>query len=171
MKLRKELTLVDVIAITTGAIISSGLFLLPGLANAQAGPGVFISYLLAGLLATIGMFSQAELASAMPKAGGTYFFVMRSIGPAVGTIYGFITLLALALKSAFELIGMAAYSSLLIEVDIRLIALVLCIFFLVVNIIGIKATSRIQEILVGVILAVLAIFVITRHFGSRSNPF
>ena len=106
------------------------------------------------------MFSQAELASAMPKAGGTYFFVMRSMGPAVGTIYGFITLLALALKSAFELIGMAAYSSLLIEVDIRLIALVLCIFFLVVNIIGIKATSRIQVILVGVILAVLAIFVI-----------
>ena len=85
MKLKKELNLLDVFSITLGAIISSGLFLLPGLAHAKAGPGVIISYLLAGLLATAGMLSQAELASAMPKTGGTYFYVTRSMGPAVGT--------------------------------------------------------------------------------------
>ncbi len=160
MKLRKELTLIDVVAITTGAIISSGLFLLPGLAHAQAGPGVFISYILAGLLATIGMFSQAELASAMPKAGGTYFFVMRSMGSAIGTIYGLITVLALALKSAFELIGMAAYSSLMINVDIRLLAIALCLFFIAINIVGIKAASRIQVVLVGAIIAALLLYVV-----------
>ncbi len=85
MKLKRELSLLEVFCITAGAMISSGLFILPGLAHAQAGPAIFISYLLAGFLATAGMLSQAELASAMPKAGGTYFYVTRSMGPAVGT--------------------------------------------------------------------------------------
>ena len=157
MELKKELTLLDVFAITTGAILSSGLFILPGLAFAQAGPGVFISYLLAGLLATAGMLSQAELASAMPKAGGTYFYVTRSMGPAVGTVYGIITLLALALKSAFELIGMAAYSSVLIEMNVRVLAVMLCLIFLAVNIVGVKQTSRLQIISVFFILSIQAL--------------
>ena len=160
MKLKKELTLLDVFCITTGAILSSGLFILPGLALAQAGPGVIISYFLAGLLATIGMFSQAELASAMPKAGGTYFFVARSMGPAVGTIYGIITLIALALKSAFELIGMAAYTALFIAVDIRIFAVLLCLVFLSINVVGIKATSWIQIFMVFIILISLLLYII-----------
>ena len=55
-------------AIATGAMISSGLFILPGMAYARAGPAVIVSYLLAGLLAACGMLSIAELATAMPKA-------------------------------------------------------------------------------------------------------
>ena len=85
MELKKELNLLDVFSITLGAIMSTGLFLLPGLAYEQAGPAVIVSYFFAGLLATTGLLSQAELASAMPKAGGTYFYVTRSMGPAVGT--------------------------------------------------------------------------------------
>ncbi len=89
--LKRELGLLDVFCTATGAMISSGLFVLSGLAHAKAGPAVIISYLIAGLLAMTGMLSQAELVSAMPKAGGTYFFVMRSMGPAVGTVDGIIT--------------------------------------------------------------------------------
>ncbi|HUV36646.1 MAG TPA: amino acid permease, partial [Patescibacteria group bacterium] len=85
MKLKKELNLLDVFCFASGAMISSGLFILPGLAHARAGPAVFVSYVLAGLLAMTGMLSQAELVSAMPKAGGTYFYVRRTMGPAVGT--------------------------------------------------------------------------------------
>ncbi len=87
MGLKKELNLLDVFCITTGAMLSSGLFILPGLAYARVGPAVFISYILAGLLVTTGMLSQAELASAMPKAGGTYYYVTRSMGSAIGTVY------------------------------------------------------------------------------------
>jgi amino acid transporter len=75
MKLKKELNLLDVFCITTGAIMSSGLFILPGIAHAQAGSAVLISYLLAGFLATTGMLSQAELASAMPKSGEPIFML------------------------------------------------------------------------------------------------
>lgn len=80
MKLKKELNLLDVFSITVGAMISSGLFMLTGLAYGRAGPAVLVSYFLAGLLAMAGVLSQAELASAMPKAGGTYFYVTRSMG-------------------------------------------------------------------------------------------
>ena len=71
-------------------MISSGLFILPGLAHAQAGPAVVLSYFFASLLAMTGMLSQAELVSAMPKAGGDYFYVTRSMGSAVGSIDGLI---------------------------------------------------------------------------------
>lgn len=160
MKLKKELNLLEVFCITAGAMISSGLFILPGLAHAQAGPAIFISYLLAGFLATAGMLSQAELASAMPKAGGTYFYVTRSMGPAVGTVYGIITLLALALKSAFELIGMAAFTRFVVDIDIRIIAMALCLIFIVINLLGAKSAGRIQVILVTCILAALLVYII-----------
>ena len=91
MKLKKELTLLDIFCIASGAMISSGLFILPGLAHARAGPAVVLSYFIAGLLAMTGMLSQAELVSAMPKAGGTYFYVTRAMGPTVGTVDGLIT--------------------------------------------------------------------------------
>ena len=133
MKLKKELNLLDVFCIASGAMISSGLFILPGLAHAQAGPAVIISYLLAGLLAMTGMLSQAELVSAMPKAGGTYFYVTRSMGPAVGTVDGLIEWFSLSLKSAFALVGMAAFTVLIININVHIIALTLCLVFIVIN--------------------------------------
>ena len=71
-KLSKELGLSDVYAIATGAMFSSGFFLLPGLAAAETGPSVFLAYLVSGIIVLPTMFSVAELATAMPKSGGTY---------------------------------------------------------------------------------------------------
>ena len=71
-----------------------------GLAFHRTGPAVVLSYLVAGLLAMTGMLSQAELVSAMPKAGGTYFYITRAMGPAVGTVDGLVTWFSLSLKSA-----------------------------------------------------------------------
>ena len=124
MSLRKDLNLLDVFSITIGAVMSTWIFILPGLAYAKAGPGVLASYFLAGLLATAGLLNQAELVSGMPKAGVTYFYVTRSMGMAVGTVYGLITLTALSLKSAFELTAMAVFSSLIINIDVRIIIVI-----------------------------------------------
>ena len=71
--LRKELGLLEIFCIASGAMISSGLFVLPGLAYAKTGPAVLIAYGIASLLVIPAMLSKAELATAMPKAGGTYF--------------------------------------------------------------------------------------------------
>jgi len=60
MKLKRELGMLDVFCIASGAMISSGLFILPGIAHARAGPAVVASYLLAALFALTGMLSQVN---------------------------------------------------------------------------------------------------------------
>ncbi|MBU1091225.1 MAG: amino acid permease, partial [Candidatus Omnitrophica bacterium] len=74
--LKRELNLLDVFCVASGAMISSGLFILPGLAFAKAGPAVIVSYLLAAGLCIPTLFSKAELTTAMPRAGGDYFYIM-----------------------------------------------------------------------------------------------
>ena len=96
-RLKKDLGLFDVFAISTGAMFSSGFFLLPGLAAAQAGPAVVLAYLLASFFILPAMFSMAELSTAMPRAGGAYYFLDRSLGPIMGTVGGLGTWLALVL--------------------------------------------------------------------------
>lgn len=159
MELKKELNLLDVFCIASGAMMSSGLFILPGLAHAQAGPAVVVSYLLAGLLATTGMLSQAELVSAMPKAGGDYFYVRRAMGPAVGTVGGIITWFSISLKSAFALVGMSAFTVLIASIDIHIIAVLFCTIFIVINLIGIKEAGRTQVILVIGLLTILLLYI------------
>ena len=160
MKLKRSLKFLDVFCVATGAMISSGLFVLPGLAHAQAGPAYVLSYFIAGLLAMTGMLSQAELVSAMPKAGGTYFYVTRSMGPALGTIDGLITWMSISLKSSFALVGMAAFTTIIVGWDPRLIALTLCIVFVAINFIGIKEAGIIQIVLVIFLLILLTIYII-----------
>ena len=89
-KLKKELGLFDVYAIATGATLSSGFFLLPGIAAAEAGGMLPVSYLAAGACLMPGLLSMAELSTAMPRAGGIYYFLARSMGPMVGTVGGFV---------------------------------------------------------------------------------
>ena len=159
-KLKKELSLLNVFCIASGAMISSGLFILPGIAHAQAGSAVVISYFIAGLLAMTGMLSQAELTSAMPKAGGDYFYINRTMGPAVGTVGGIMTWVSLCLKTAFALVGMAAFTALIIELDFRITGIILCIIFLLINLIGVKEAARFQVVLVLGLFAILVVYVV-----------
>ncbi len=159
MELKKELTLLDVFCIASGAMISSGLFILPGIAHAEAGPAVVLSYVFAGMLAATGMLSQAELVSAMPKAGGTYFYVTRTLGPAVGTVDGLITWFSISLKSAFALVGMAAFAGIFLKMNMQAVATGLCLFFILINLVGVKQASRTQVALVLGLLAILIFYV------------
>ena len=106
------------------------------------------------------MFSKAELSTAMPKAGGTYYFLDRSLGPLVGTVGGLGTYAGLVLKTAFALIGIGAYAAIFIDLPIRPVAVVLTVVFAVINIFGAKQTTGLQRILVSVLLGVLAFFTI-----------
>ncbi len=159
-RLKKELGLFDVFAVSTGAMFSSGFFLLPGLAAAKAGPAVVLAYLFAGVLILPAMFSKAELSTALPRAGGTYFFLDRSLGPMVGTIGGLGTYLALSLKTAFALIGIGAYAAFFIELPIKTVAIVLTVVFMLFNMVGAKETTVLQRWLVIILLSVLAFFTV-----------
>jgi len=156
-QLEKQLGLWDVYALATGATLSSGFFLLPGLAAAGAGAAMPLSYLLGALILLPGLLSKVELATAMPKAGGVYYFLDRSMGPLVGTIGGFGTWIALILKSAFALIGVGAYLELFIPgLEIGPIAGGFAIFFGIVNYFGAKKSGSFQVLLlIGLLILLL----------------
>ena len=173
-ELRRELSLFDVFCIASGAMISSGLFILPGLAHAKAGPAVVISYLIAGLLSVAGMLSIAEMTTAMPKAGGDCYTVIRSMGPAIGTVAGLLSWFSLSMKSAFALVGMSVFTILLVPLDIHMIAVVFCLIFLLINIIGIKEAGKTQVMLVLSLFILMVVYIV---FGlpavrvTRFEPF
>ncbi|MDZ7690571.1 MAG: amino acid permease [Balneolaceae bacterium] len=159
-KLEKQLGAFDVFAIATGAMFSSGLFLLPGIAAAETGPSVFLAYLVSGLLVLPTMFSKAELATAFPRAGGTYYIIDRSMGPLMGSIGGFGSWFSLVFKSAFALIGMGAYISLFFEVPITPVAIILAVAFGALNVVGAKETSTLQNILVITLITIMAYYLV-----------
>ena len=158
-KLKKELGLFGVYSIATGVTLSAGFFLLPGLAAVGVGSSLPLAYLLAGLLITPGLVSMAELATAMPRAGGVYYFLDRSMGPLMGTVGGFGTWIALSLKAAFALIGIGAYLVLLFpQVNTGLISAGFAITFGIVNILGAKKSTTFQSVMVVGLLALLVWF-------------
>ena len=172
MKLKKELGLFDVFAVSTGAMFSSGFFLLPGLASQYSGPSVILAYFLAGLLIMPAMFSIAEISTALPRSGGAYFFLDRSLGPMMGTIGGIGTYIALLLKTAFALVGIGAYGSIFWDIPIKGTAIAFAVIFAIVNILGARKTSSIQKLFVIGLLLVLGAFIADGFWNifSGRNP-
>ncbi|MBJ6367139.1 amino acid permease [Snuella sedimenti] len=159
-KLKKELGLFDVFAISTGAMFSSGFFLLPGIASHYTGASVFLAYMLAGVLILPSMFSIAEISTALPRSGGAYFFLDRSLGPLMGTIGGLGTYFALMLKTAFAIIGIGAYAAIFWEIPTKTVAIVATLFFMALNLIGAKKTSAFQKVFVTFLLVILITFIV-----------
>jgi amino acid transporter/mannitol/fructose-specific phosphotransferase system IIA component (Ntr-type) len=176
--LKKELGLLSVFSIAAGAMISSGLFVLPGIAYARAGPGVILAYALASFLMIPVMLSKAELSTAMPKSGGSYFFIERSLGPLVGTVAGFTSWLSIALKATFALVGIGTLGTLLFpqlgEWALKGTALVAGVIFVALNAVSTKESGRVQYLLVLGLLAIIAAYVvrgIPRVTETRYIPF
>lgn len=166
--LKKELTLFDVYAISTGAMFSSGFFLLPGIASAGAGPAVVVAYLIGGFMVLPAMLSAAELSTALPRAGGPYYFLDRSLGPMVGAVGGLGTWFALIFKSAFALIGMGAYLAIFFDVPIKPVAIAFTLVFMALNIAGVKKSGQVQGILVVTLVGILIFFVVLGLFEVLS---
>ncbi|NIC00581.1 amino acid permease [Halobacterium sp. R2-5] len=157
--LERDLGLGAVFAISVGAMIGSGIFILPALALGIAGPAVIVAYLLAGVLVVPAALSKSEMATAMPEAGGTYLYIERGMGPVLGTIAGVGTWFSLSFKSALALVGGVPYLVLLFDLPVKPVALGLAAFLILVNLLGAKQTGRLQVVIVSVMLAALGWFV------------
>ncbi|MCG6960244.1 amino acid permease [bacterium BMS3Abin03] len=158
--LKKELNLFHVYAIATGTTLSAGFFLLPGLAAFEAGPAVPLVYLIAVIPLVPAMFSIIELATAMPRAGGVYYFLDRTLGPMIGTVGGLGTWSALVLKVSFALIGMGAYIKLFFpSIQIVPVAVGIALVLGLLSLFGSQKSGRLQVILVAVLLFLLLVFV------------
>ena len=140
-------------------MVGSGIFVLPGLGFNMAGPAVVMAYLLAGLVVIPAVLSSSEMATAMPQAGGTYLYVDRAMGPLMGTITGFGVWFVLIFKAGFALVGLGAYFELLADIPRRPFALALAAALIMINILGVKETGRLQAIVVSIVLGSLVFFV------------
>jgi amino acid transporter len=160
--LSRDLGLFSVIAISTGSMVGAGIFILPGFAAGLAGPAVIISFLLAGLIALTAALSVSELATAMPASGGAYVFISRSMGPLMGSIAGWGVWTSLMLKGTFALVGLNAYLLLVVSVPFSttMVSLGLCIFLLILNGLGARASGRFQTAVITLVLSLLALFII-----------
>lgn len=155
-------------SVAAGAMISSGVFVLPGVVFSQVGPALWLSYVIAGGIALIGILAVIELTTAMPRAGGNYFYVTRSLGPFMGTVTGVISWFAVALKSAFAIYGLASFLGIWLGLPYYPIAVVIVVVFTLINLLGTDFTSRIETALVLILLAIIA--GVIAGGWSRVNP-
>ncbi|GAB3034581.1 amino acid permease [Natronobiforma cellulositropha] len=189
-ELAKDLGLVSALAIGIGTMVGAGIFVLPGVAAAEAGPVVVISFLIGGSIAMVNALSVSELGTAMPKAGGAYYYINRALGPLFGSISGMGDWMGLAFASAFYCIGFGGYLATLLSgvtvpiplygsvellptivigpfvlTDIQIGALLAGIAFVGINYIGAKETGGVQTVIVALLLAILTIFAFVGFFS------
>ncbi len=177
-ELKKALGVLEVFSISAGAMISSGLFVLPAVTYLKAGPSIIFAYFLSAVFVIPALFSKAELATAMPKAGGVYFFINRSFGALFGTFAGFSSWFALSLKSAFALVGIGIFLEPLFPhysaETVKIIAVTFTVFFTLLNILSVGESGRLQVFLVFglIILLIYYIFSGMPHINiHRYVPF
>jgi APA family basic amino acid/polyamine antiporter len=93
----KRLGLIDASMIVAGSMIGSGIFIVSaGIARQVGSPGLLlVVWLATGLMTIMGALCYAELAAAMPLAGGEYVFLRESLGRLWGFLYGWATLLVI----------------------------------------------------------------------------
>lgn len=157
-RLGRSLGFFSTFAIGTGTMIGAGIFLLPGIAMANAGSGAIISFLLGGLISIATAISMSELATGMPLAGGSYYYISRTMGAAFGAVIGLGSWLALVFKGTFALIGLAEYAQIFYPMPIYLVAAVTGVFLLVINYRGAKSSGSFQNFIVIFLLAILTLF-------------
>jgi APA family basic amino acid/polyamine antiporter len=165
--LERDLGLYATVTISMGAMIGSGIFVLPALGLTKAGPAVVIAYILAGLVVLPAALSKAEMATAMPESGGTYLYIDRAMGPLAGTVAGIGAWFSLVFKSSFALVGLGAYLLLLVPLSgglVKAVALGLAALIVVLNIVGTEQSGKAQSIIVTTVVVALAAYVLNAGF-------
>lgn len=172
--LKRELGFWDALTIGAGTMIGAGIFLLAGVALEMSGPAAIFAYLIAGVVCMITASSAAELATGMPTSGGDYFFVSRSLGPAMGAISGVGIWLSLTFAIAFYLFGLGEYLSQFLPVTAFWGAVIGGVLLTILNVVGAKESGRTQVVVVIVLFAILGTFSVMGVFhidASNYDPF
>ena len=175
--LDRSLGLYPTMMISIGAMIGSGIFVLPALGYKKAGPAVILAYVLAALVVLPAALSKAEMATAMPESGGTYLYIDRALGPLFGTIAGIGAWFSLVFKSSFALVGLGAYLLLFAPIAqgaVVYVGLALAVVVVALNISGTKLSGQVQAIIVTVVVAGLLAYVVNAGFvadTARYSPF
>ena len=174
IQLERSLNLIGVIIISLAAMIGSGLFVLPSFAAAVMGPGIWLAFLLAGLVVLPGAISKSELASTMPESGGSYVYIERTFGPLLGTISGLGLWASFLLKSAFALVGFSAYMYAVTtyfdtSMDTMTVAMAALVLITILNIFGIKKVKSFQTPILAITTILLLIICVIQLFDPNTD--
>src|SRR5438477_5506193 len=100
-RLRRVLGPVGLTSLGVGAIIGAGIFVITGrVAANDAGPGVLLSYAIAGIACALAAFCYAEFASMAPVAGSAYTYAYATLGELLAWIIGWDLILEYAMSCA-----------------------------------------------------------------------
>ena len=169
--LRRTLGLFDAVSIGMGAIIGAGIFVALGIAAGMAGPGLILSVIIAGIVASFTALSFAELGSAIPKEGGAYEYVFSVVSPSLGFLTGWMWLFGQIVTGAAVSLGLAAYLALFVPIPANIIAVSACVLFTILNLIGVKQSSLVNDALVVLKIAALCIFIAVGIFHVKASNF
>src|SRR5919109_1418277 len=108
--LRRTLSALDLTLLGIGAIIGTGIFVLTGTAAAnQAGPGIVLSYVMAGLACGFAALCYAEFAAMIPIAGSAYTYSYATLGEVFAWMIGWDLILEYAVGSMTVAVGWSGY--------------------------------------------------------------
>ena len=178
--LRRRLGALDLMGFGVGIVIGTGIFTLTGIeAKNHAGPGVVISFAVAGLVSLLAALCYAEMSSAVPTAGSAYTYAYATIGEVFAWIIGWDLILEFALGAAVVARGWSGYlqelfglpSSLFGEGSMVNVGAIFIVLVLgAVAMVGIRESARVTNVLV-VIKVAICLFVIVAgaFFVQRAN--
>jgi amino acid transporter len=166
-ELERSIGLGGGLAVGVGTMIGAGIFVFPGIAAGRAGPAAAGSFAIGAVVALLVALPASELATAMPKSGGGYYFVSRALGALPGAVVGISVWLGLVFATAFYLVGFGNYAAaVLAEAGVGLggarvvvpLALVFGVFLTALNLFGTENAAALQNYVVGLLLTILVLF-------------
>jgi amino acid transporter/nucleotide-binding universal stress UspA family protein len=185
----RDLGLFDATMIGIGAMIGAGIFVLTGIAAGEAGPAAILAFALNGLVTLLTAFAYAELASAIPRAGGGYSFVRMAFPGATGFIAGWMLWFAYTVACSLYALGFAGYfweffskympdiTTPLLNVvgehsSILIITIIIGTMFVLLNVRGTEVTGKAENILTLSKIFILCIFIFfgLKQLSATTDP-
>jgi APA family basic amino acid/polyamine antiporter len=171
-KLKRSIGLWSAVAINVGAIIGGGIFVVTGIVAGYAGSALIISMIIAGVIAFITAWSFAKLTAWQPVEGGVYEYGRQLVSPYAGFLAGWMWLVANTFTGAAVSLGFAYYlRTAFPSLPTGIVAAAVCLVFTGLNLVGAKESTRVNNVLVTVKLAVLTFFVAFGVFHANAGNF
>jgi APA family basic amino acid/polyamine antiporter len=170
--LKRSLGLLDATAISVGAIIGGGIFVVTGIVAGLAGSALVVSMVLAAVIAFFTALSFAELAAWQPVEGSVYEYARQVISPFSGFLAGWMWMVSNTFTGAAVSLGFAYYLTTAFPgLPANVVAAVLCLAFTALNFFGAHESARLNTILVVAKLLVLGFFVVFGAINANTTNF
>jgi len=159
-ELARDLGFLEAYTMGVGTMIGAGIFVLPSIAIANAGPASMISFAIGGVVSLLAALSLSELATGMPRAGGSYYYVNRALGGFWGSMVGWGMWSGLMFATAFYMLGFGQYLTYFSDqLPVVVSALIMAALLLLVNYRGVKETGSLQNIIVLLLIGSILVFI------------